>query len=83
MLGELATAPSSANHIVVRYQPIGISLLVTPWNFLGCDGDSQDCSGAGGGLQGPVILKPAAETPLTALAVAQIMREAGCAGWRR
>ncbi len=33
VLGEFASAPSGTNHIVVRYQPIGIALLVTPWNF--------------------------------------------------
>src|SRR5689334_24988106 len=31
--GELTTAPSGANRIMVQYPPIGISLLITPWNF--------------------------------------------------
>ena len=31
--GSLMTAPSGANRIIVMHQPVGISLLVTPWNF--------------------------------------------------
>jgi succinate-semialdehyde dehydrogenase / glutarate-semialdehyde dehydrogenase len=75
VLGEFATAPSGANHIVVRYQPIGISLLVTPWNFPAAMATRKIAPALAAGCT--VILKPAAETPLTALAIAQIMREAG------
>jgi len=75
VLGEFATAPSGANHIVVRYQPIGISLLVTPWNFPAAMATRKIAPALAAGCT--VILKPAAETPLTALAVAQMMREAG------
>ena len=31
--GELAISPAGANRIMVQYQPIGIALLITPWNF--------------------------------------------------
>ena len=31
--GEIETAPSGANRIMVLRQPIGVSLLITPWNF--------------------------------------------------
>lgn len=31
--GSLSIAPSGANRILVQYQPIGVSLLITPWNF--------------------------------------------------
>jgi len=75
VLGEFATAPSGANHIVVRYQPIGIALLVTPWNFPAAMATRKIAPALAAGCT--VILKPAAETPLTALAIAQIMREAG------
>lgn len=74
VLGEFATAPSGANHIMVRYQPIGISLLVTPWNFPAAMATRKIAPALAAGCT--VILKPAAETPLTALAIAQIMREA-------
>ena len=75
VLGEFATAPSGSNHMVVRYQPIGISLLVTPWNFPAAMATRKIAPALAAGCT--VILKPAAETPLTALAIAQIMREAG------
>jgi succinate-semialdehyde dehydrogenase/glutarate-semialdehyde dehydrogenase len=75
VMGEFATAPSGANHIVVRYQPIGIALLVTPWNFPAAMATRKIAPALAAGCT--IILKPAAETPLTALAIAQIMREAG------
>src|ERR1700728_3877306 len=31
--GSLVTAPSGANRIMVQHQPVGVSVLVTPWNF--------------------------------------------------
>src|SRR6201999_2428993 len=31
--GEYSYAPSGANRIVVDYQPIGVCLMITPWNF--------------------------------------------------
>ncbi len=75
VLGEFANAPSGTNHILVRYQPIGIALLVTPWNFPAAMATRKIAPALAAGCT--VILKPAAETPLTALALAQIMREAG------
>src|SRR4051812_26248821 len=32
-IGEVMTAPAGANKILVLQQPVGISVLVTPWNF--------------------------------------------------
>ncbi|MDR2214377.1 MAG: aldehyde dehydrogenase family protein, partial [Nevskiaceae bacterium] len=75
VLGEFATAPSGANHILVRYQPIGIALLVTPWNFPAAMATRKIAPALAAGCT--VILKPAAETPLTALAIGQILRDAG------
>jgi succinate-semialdehyde dehydrogenase/glutarate-semialdehyde dehydrogenase len=44
------TAPSGANRILVVQQPVGIAVLVTPWNFPAADGHPQDRPGAGGRL---------------------------------
>src|SRR5580700_5468345 len=33
VLGDVYAAPGGTNRIIVEYQPIGMSLLVTPWNF--------------------------------------------------
>ncbi len=73
--GEISTAPSGANRIVVMYQPIGISLLITPWNFPAAMATRKIAPALAAGCT--CILKPAEETPLTAYAVAQIMLEAG------
>jgi len=73
--GDLAISPSGANRIVVQYQPIGIALLITPWNFPAAMATRKIAPALAAGCT--CILKPAEETPLTALAVAEIMRRAG------
>jgi succinate-semialdehyde dehydrogenase/glutarate-semialdehyde dehydrogenase len=75
VLGEAAMAPGGGNRILVEYQPIGISLLITPWNFPAAMATRKIAPALAAGC--PVILKPAIETPLTALAIAEIMGEAG------
>jgi succinate-semialdehyde dehydrogenase/glutarate-semialdehyde dehydrogenase len=73
--GELSTSPAGGNRIMVQYQPIGIALLITPWNFPAAMATRKIAPALAAGCT--CILKPAAETPLTALAVAEIMRRAG------
>jgi succinate-semialdehyde dehydrogenase / glutarate-semialdehyde dehydrogenase len=73
--GEIQTAPSGANRIVVQYEPIGISLLITPWNFPAAMATRKIAPALAAGCT--CILKPAEETPLTALAIAQLMLDAG------
>ena len=73
--GEIQTAPSGANRIVVQYEPIGISLLITPWNFPAAMATRKIAPALAAGCT--CILKPAEETPLTALAIGQLMLEAG------
>jgi succinate-semialdehyde dehydrogenase/glutarate-semialdehyde dehydrogenase len=75
VLGEATLAPGGANRILVEYQPIGISLLITPWNFPAAMATRKIAPALAAGC--PVILKPAIETPLTALAIAGLMAEAG------
>ena len=48
--GELAIAPGGANRIMVQYQPIGISLLITPWNFPAAMATRKMAPSPGGGL---------------------------------
>ncbi|MGB7398487.1 NAD-dependent succinate-semialdehyde dehydrogenase [Castellaniella sp.] len=73
--GDLGMAPSGKNHILVQYQPIGISLLVTPWNFPAAMATRKIAPALAAGCT--CILKPATATPLTAYAVAHILAEAG------
>ncbi len=73
--GSLQTAPSGANRILVIRQPIGVSVLVTPWNFPAAMATRKIAPALAAGCT--VILKPASETPLTALAIGALLAEAG------
>ena len=73
--GEILTSPAGGNKIVVMQQPIGISVLVTPWNYPAAMATRKIAPAIAAGC--PVILKPASDTPLTALLVAEILTEAG------
>ncbi|HYM49697.1 MAG TPA: NAD-dependent succinate-semialdehyde dehydrogenase [Candidatus Limnocylindrales bacterium] len=74
-IGSLSVAPSGQNRILVEHQPIGVSLLVTPWNFPAAMATRKIAPALAAGCT--IILKPASETPLTALAVADLLEEAG------
>ncbi len=73
--GTVMRAPSGANRIVTLRQPIGVSVLVTPWNFPAAMATRKIGPALAAGC--PVVLKPAGETPLTALAIAALLSEAG------
>ncbi|MBZ9811630.1 NAD-dependent succinate-semialdehyde dehydrogenase [Mesorhizobium sp. BR1-1-9] len=73
--GEFGMAPSGANRIVVDYHPIGICVLITPWNFPAAMATRKIAPALAAGCT--VILKPASETPLTAYALAALYEEAG------
>src|ERR1700722_8265852 len=73
--GHLSVAPSGANKIMVTRQPVGVSYMITPWNFPAAMATRKIGPALAAGCT--VVLKPAKETPLTALAVAAILGEAG------
>ncbi|GIE87148.1 NAD-dependent succinate-semialdehyde dehydrogenase [Actinoplanes regularis] len=73
--GNVATAPSGANRILVTRRPVGVCVLVTPWNFPAAMATRKIGPALAAGCT--VILKPASDTPLTALAMAAILAEAG------
>lgn len=73
--GQLGTAPGGAHRILVQYQPIGVAVLVTPWNFPAAMATRKIAPALAAGCT--CVLKPAAETPLTAFAMAALMQEAG------
>ena len=77
-LGSLSVAPAGGNRIMVQHQPVGVSVLITPWNFPAAMATRKIGPALAAGCT--VVLKPAKETPLTALAVAQILAEAGVPG---
>jgi succinate-semialdehyde dehydrogenase/glutarate-semialdehyde dehydrogenase len=73
--GTVLTAPSGANKILVLQQPVGICVLVTPWNFPAAMATRKIGPALAAGCT--VVLKPASDTPLTALAMARVLDEAG------
>jgi succinate-semialdehyde dehydrogenase/glutarate-semialdehyde dehydrogenase len=73
--GTVMTAPSGANRILVLQQPVGIAVLVTPWNFPAAMATRKIGPALAAGCT--VILKPASDTPLTALLMARILADAG------
>ncbi len=74
-LGVLARSPSGANNIMVQHQPVGVCLLITPWNFPAAMATRKIAPALAAGCT--TILKPASETPLTALLLAAVLEEAG------
>jgi len=73
--GEIVTAPAGGKRIMALRQPIGVALLVTPWNFPAAMATRKIGPALAAGCT--VVLKPAPETPLTALALAEVMADAG------
>ena len=73
--GTLATAPSGTNKILVQYRPAGVCVLVTPWNFPAAMATRKVGPALAAGCT--MVLKPASDTPLTALALAGLLAEAG------
>ncbi|MGA1388539.1 MAG: NAD-dependent succinate-semialdehyde dehydrogenase [Ilumatobacteraceae bacterium] len=73
--GDYRRAPSGNNWLLVSRQPVGVSLLATPWNFPAAMATRKIGPALAAGCS--VVLKPAHDTPLTALAIADILLRAG------
>ena len=73
--GDFRHSPSGDKRILVTHQPIGVSLLITPWNFPAAMATRKIGPALAAGCT--VILKAASETPLTALWIVDIMHRAG------
>src|ERR1700678_427988 len=74
-IGANTVAPSTGARIFVHHKPAGIAVLVTPWNFPAAMATRKIGPALAAGC--PVVLKPASDTPLTALALAVLLQEAG------
>ncbi|MEV7145569.1 NAD-dependent succinate-semialdehyde dehydrogenase [Streptomyces sp. NPDC051287] len=68
-------APAGGYRHVVRKHPVGVTAFVTPWNFPAAMATRKIAPALAAGC--PVLLKPAPQTPLTALAIAALLTEAG------
>lgn len=73
--GSLGHAPAGGSRLMVLRQPIGVCLFVTPWNFPAAMATRKIGPALAAGCT--VVLKPATETPLTALLLGQLFLDAG------
>ena len=74
-IGSVQVAPGGDKRIMVVHQPIGVSLLITPWNFPAAMATRKIAPALAAGCT--VVLKPASDTPLTALALGDLLERAG------
>jgi succinate-semialdehyde dehydrogenase/glutarate-semialdehyde dehydrogenase len=73
--GDYRLSPGGDKRIVVDRQPIGVSLLVTPWNFPAAMATRKLAPALAAGCT--TILKPARETPLTAAYIVDVLQRVG------
>ncbi|GAB2621619.1 NAD-dependent succinate-semialdehyde dehydrogenase [Pseudactinotalea suaedae] len=73
--GDYRLSPNGDKRIIVTRQPIGVSLLITPWNFPAAMATRKLGPALAAGCT--TILKPARETPLTATYVVDALERAG------
>ena len=73
--GDLRQAPNGTNWLAVTREPVGVALCITPWNFPAAMATRKVGPALAAGCT--VLLKAAHETPLTAYAIADILKRAG------
>ncbi len=73
--GRYSVAPNGRGRLLTMKQPVGPCLLITPWNFPMAMGTRKIGPAVAAGCT--MVVKPAQLTPLSMLALAQIMEEVG------
>ncbi len=73
--GRTTTSPAGTGRILVTAEPVGPVLAITPWNFPLAMATRKIGPALAAGC--PIIVKPAAETPLTMLLLGQVFADAG------
>jgi len=73
--GEVIPTHQADKRILVIKQPIGVSAMITPWNFPNAMITRKAAPALAAGCT--VVLKPAEQTPLSALAMAELAERAG------
>ncbi len=73
--GDVIPAPFNDRRIVTQKQPIGVCAAITPWNFPIAMVTRKVGPALAAGC--PIILKPAHDTPLSALALVELAERAG------
>jgi succinate-semialdehyde dehydrogenase/glutarate-semialdehyde dehydrogenase len=73
--GRYAASPDGSGRLLTIRQPVGPCLLITPWNFPLAMGTRKIAPALAAGCT--AVIKPARLTPLSMLALARILQEAG------
>ena len=73
--GDVIPGPSADKRIVCIKQPVGVCAAITPWNFPNAMITRKAAPALAAGCS--IVIKPASETPLSALALAELARRAG------
>lgn len=73
--GHLSLSPAGDKRIIEISQPVGVSLLLTPWNLPAAMITRKVAPALAAGCS--VVVKPSWQTPLTALFLAQLLADAG------
>jgi len=73
--GRYATAPNGATRLVTMKQPVGPTFMITPWNFPLAMGTRKIGPAIAAGCT--MVVKPAQQTPLTMLLLADLLTECG------
>jgi len=73
--GDVIPGPGSDRRIVCIKQPVGVCAAITPWNFPNAMITRKAAPALAAGCS--VVIKPASETPLSALALAELAHRAG------
>jgi len=73
--GRYATAPNGQGRLLTMRRPVGPCVLITPWNFPMAMGTRKIGPAVAAGCT--MVVKPAQQTPLSMLALAEILVDAG------
>jgi succinate-semialdehyde dehydrogenase/glutarate-semialdehyde dehydrogenase len=73
--GRWSTSPDGATRLMTMKRPVGPTLMITPWNFPLAMGTRKIGPAVAAGCT--MVVKPAAQTPLSMYALAAILQEAG------
>jgi len=76
--GRYMTNTTGAGRILTMRRPVGPCVLITPWNFPAAMGARKIAPAIAAGCT--MVVKPAQQTPLSMLALARVLEEAGLPG---
>jgi succinate-semialdehyde dehydrogenase/glutarate-semialdehyde dehydrogenase len=73
--GDFRYSPAGDKTIIVDHRPMGVAFMITPWNFPAAMATRKLAPALAAGCT--AVLKPASETPLTALWIGEVLQRAG------